>query len=285
MKTKISLRELFISSISMTPFLYFIYIWDTLPEIIPIHFDIEGNPDNYGSRTIIGIGLLIFTVGFYYFFKYIPKIYKRNSFTMSGKTFDQLRLILAVFLSSLFFIIIHSIQQAKVNNTYIFIAIALLISLLGNYMRNVRPNHFTGSRFLWSNKDENSWKKTQNFIGLLWFFTGIILVILIFILPQNFEIYVFAIGIFVSMLLIPVIYSLIIRTKNKKNISENKNSKNKEESYSDHWVGLFYVNRNDKRILVPKRVVGMGWTINFGNPYSYLIIIAFIAFIIISQYL
>lgn len=276
MKTKNSLRELAIGLISIVPFLYYLYLWSSMPEIIPIHFDFEGNPDNYGNRTIIGIGLFFFSIGFYFFFKFIPKIYKRNSFTMTGKTFDHLRLILASFFSALFIIIIHSMQQGKVNNTLIFISIALLISFLGNYMRNVRPNHFVGNRFLWSNKDEASWKKTQNFIGLLWFFTGIILAILLFILPDNLEIYVFAIGIFVSMLLMPVIYSFIIQSKNKKN-----NYENKEESYSDHWVGLFYVNRNDKRILVPKRVVGMGWTINLGNPYSYLIIIAIIVILII----
>lgn len=280
MKAKISLREVFISIISIAPFLYYLYLWDTLPDMIPMHFDIEGNPDNYGSRNIIGLGLLFFNVGFYYFFKYIPKIYKRNSFTMSEKTFDQLRLILALFFSALFIIITHSIEQAEVNNTFIFISIALLISLLGNYMRNVRPNHLPGNRFFWTNKDESSWKKTQNFIGLLWFFTGIILVITILILPEYLEIYVFAIGIVAAMLVIPAVYSFIIYLENRKSIS-----KNIETKHTDHWVGLFYVNRNDKRILVPKRVIGMGWTINFGNPYSYLLIIAIVLIIIISNYL
>ncbi len=280
MKTKINLREILISVISIAPFLYYLYLWDTLPKIIPVHFDIDGNPDSFGSKAIFGLGLLFLNVGFYYFFKYIPKIYKGNSFTMSNKTFDRFRLILAFFFSALFIIITYSIHQAKVNNTFVFISIALLISLLGNYMRNVRPNHFAGSQFLWSNKDESSWKKTQNFIGLLWFLTGIILVIAILILPANLEIYVFAIGIIVSMLVIPVIYSISIHLKNK-----NPNSKNTETENTEHWVGLIYVNRNDKRILVPKRVVGMGWTINFGNPYSYLLIIAFLTVLLIINHL
>lgn len=276
MKTKNSLRELAIGLISIVPFLYYLYLWSSMSEIIPIHFDFEGNPDNYGNRTIIGVGLLFFSIGFYFFFKFIPKIYKRNSFTMTGKTFDHLRLILASFFSALFIIIIHSMQQGKVNNTLIFISIALLISVLGNYMRNVRPNHFAGNRFLWSNDDEASWKNTQNFIGLLWFFMGIIITILLFILPDNLEIYVFTIGIFCSIILIPIIYSMIAHSKNKTKITTND-----QETYSNHWVGLFYFNPKDKRLLVPKRMVGMGWTINFGNPYSYLLIIVIIVIIII----
>ncbi|MEE6257363.1 DUF1648 domain-containing protein [Plantactinospora sonchi] len=37
------------------------------------------------------------------------------------------------------------------------------------------------------------------------------------------------------------------------------------------FVGLCYVNREDPAILVQKRV-GLGWTFNFGNPRSYLVL-------------
>lgn len=280
MKTKSFLKELLIVAISIAPIVYYLYLWSSLAETIPIHFDIEGNPDNYGSKDIIGIGLALFTIGMYLFFKFIPKIYKRNSFTMSDKTFDQLRLILALSFSALFIIIINSFYQSKVNTTLVLISIALLITVLGNYMRNVRPNHFSEKKFLWTIKDESSWKKTQNFIGKLWFFTGFTLIMIILILPENYKIYGFAIGIFISMLVMPVIYSIRIHLKNKKTSPENNETVN-----TDHWVGLFYVNRNDKRIFVPKRVVGMGWTMNFGNPYSYLFLIAIVVIIILMNHL
>lgn len=36
-----------------------------------------------------------------------------------------------------------------------------------------------------------------------------------------------------------------------------------------NWrMGIFYYNKNDKRILPPKRIRSMGWTINFANPWS-----------------
>jgi len=41
-----------------------------------------------------------------------------------------------------------------------------------------------------------------------------------------------------------------------------------------YWkAGVFYVNKNDPSIFVEKRF-GVGWTMNFGNPVGYLIIIA-----------
>ncbi len=37
---------------------------------------------------------------------------------------------------------------------------------------------------------------------------------------------------------------------------------------SAHWkLGIFYYNKDDKRIFPPKRF-GLGWTINFANPIS-----------------
>jgi len=53
--------------------------------------------------------------------------------------------------------------------------------------------------------------------------------------------------------------------------------RNDPENYK--W-GIFYFNRKDPRMLVPKRNRLMGWTMNFASPYSYLILICIAAFAI-----
>src|SRR5580698_7785049 len=36
-----------------------------------------------------------------------------------------------------------------------------------------------------------------------------------------------------------------------------------------NWkLGIFYFCRADPRILVPKRIMGLGWTMNFGRPMA-----------------
>jgi uncharacterized membrane protein len=38
-----------------------------------------------------------------------------------------------------------------------------------------------------------------------------------------------------------------------------------------NWkLGIFYFNREDKRLFPPKRIAMLGWTINFANPLSFL---------------
>lgn len=47
--------------------------------------------------------------------------------------------------------------------------------------------------------------------------------------------------------------------------------------------GVFYYNKEDKRIFPPKRIPWMGWTINFANPKSilaFLIMLLFFLFVV-----
>jgi uncharacterized membrane protein len=47
--------------------------------------------------------------------------------------------------------------------------------------------------------------------------------------------------------------------------------------------GLFYFNREDRRIFVPKINQWMGWTLNFANPFSYIILFGFFLIIYITS--
>ncbi len=48
----------------------------------------------------------------------------------------------------------------------------------------------------------------------------------------------------------------------------------------DNWRGPFYYNPKDPRVFVPKFTKWMGYTLNFANPYSWLVLVALIAGII-----
>lgn len=45
----------------------------------------------------------------------------------------------------------------------------------------------------------------------------------------------------------------------------------------NYKAGIFYYNPKDRRIIVPKRLRGMGWTLNFGSLYTYLLILGLVA--------
>jgi uncharacterized membrane protein len=45
----------------------------------------------------------------------------------------------------------------------------------------------------------------------------------------------------------------------------------KERPPDDAWSGPFYSNSEDPSVFVPKRY-GIGWTLNFGNPWSWVVL-------------
>lgn len=50
----------------------------------------------------------------------------------------------------------------------------------------------------------------------------------------------------------------------------------------NNWIwGIFYFNKEDKRIFPPKRIEWMGFTVNFANPKSILFFIGFMLFFIL----
>ena len=47
------------------------------------------------------------------------------------------------------------------------------------------------------------------------------------------------------------------------------------------WV-IFYFNKEDDRILIPKRIKWMGWTVNYANPSSIFVFLIAIVFFILA---
>jgi uncharacterized membrane protein len=52
----------------------------------------------------------------------------------------------------------------------------------------------------------------------------------------------------------------------------------------NNWKGIFYFNRRDHRLIVPKQDPSLGWTLNFASPYAWLFFIALLAIIFLSEY-
>ena len=49
----------------------------------------------------------------------------------------------------------------------------------------------------------------------------------------------------------------------------------------NYKLGIFYYNKSDSRILVPKMISKTGWTLNFARPETYIIIALFVVLIYI----
>lgn len=55
------------------------------------------------------------------------------------------------------------------------------------------------------------------------------------------------------------------------------------EDNENNWkFGIFYYNKDDKRLFPPKRNKFLGWTVNIANPYSVLAMLLAITLLILA---
>ena len=65
----------------------------------------------------------------------------------------------------------------------------------------------------------------------------------------------------------------------------NPDNLNRIEKNPEHYKwGIFYFNPDDTRIIVPKTAQWMGWTLNFANLWSYVILGIFIVIAVLVGY-
>ena len=62
---------------------------------------------------------------------------------------------------------------------------------------------------------------------------------------------------------------------------DKENFREWHDDPSNWKLGIFYYNPRDKRIFPPKRIPGLGWTVNFANPVSYLTLAGLILFLVL----
>jgi uncharacterized membrane protein len=60
---------------------------------------------------------------------------------------------------------------------------------------------------------------------------------------------------------------------------------NQTDNPENYRMGFIYFNKNDKRVIVPKQDRLRGYTFNFANPITYLLIIGIIVVILAASYL
>jgi uncharacterized membrane protein len=84
--------------------------------------------------------------------------------------------------------------------------------------------------------------------------------------------------IFIGLVFLGLIYIMLeIRHRVLVNRLENKPGDNPEHL---KW-GIFYFNPDDPRMVVPKRIPSMGWTLNFGRPGAIIFLFAFIGVLVL----
>lgn len=206
--------ELILWVITLLPLLYLWLNWAQLPELVPVHFNTEGDPNRWaGKGELIAIVFFI-TVGLHLLLLLIPRIDPKGRIKNMGRNYDKLRIILVLFMSSLAILLIYSASTGEISPQLLFVLIGCLFAALGNYFQAVKPNYFIGIRTPWTLESENVWRKTHRIAGPLWVIGGILVALLAFINDPTLREVTF-LSIIAILVIVPIAHSYLSFRKEK----------------------------------------------------------------------
>ena len=214
------LKELPVLTVVIIPFIYLGYLWNGLPDTVPIHWNIHGEIDGWGSKsTLLWLPFLLPFLT-YLIFLVVPKIDPKNKINKMGPKYDQFKFFTVLFMSIITMLIFYATKHSTIlHPNLIFVILGLFFVVIGNYLPSIKANYFIGIRTPWTLESEIVWKKTHQLAGKLWVVGGILMSMSSLLIPSKYNFAIFM-TLALTMAMIPLLYSYFI-FKEKENNSTN----------------------------------------------------------------
>jgi len=182
-----------------------IFAWTKVPADaqIPIHWNAQGEVDNYGSKAfglLIGPGLVFFLSLLLAFF---PRMEPRGeNLLQSQKAYKAVWGLMLVFMLGLHLVTTSAALGKAVNMALIMsFFMGVLFMAIGNYMGKIRSNFMFGIRTPWALSSELSWNKTHRLGGRLFFLIGLLVFVSAFLRRGDLSFALLIGGLFIILIL------------------------------------------------------------------------------------
>lgn len=200
-------KEWYIVIILLLPYLLIPFIWSEVPDQIPIHWNMEGEVDSYGDKSFVLYWFPLFGIVTYLGILLVPLIDPKKRVKTDQKPLPALRLLLPLFMTGLYAVMIMPTFKPGWDQSFmIFLLVTVLLLVIGNYLRTLKPNYFIGIRTPWTLEDPDNWRKTHELGSKLWIGTSLLLLVLAFFIPAELYARLFFGGVMV-MAVVPLAYS------------------------------------------------------------------------------
>lgn len=183
---------------------------DRLPDILPRHWDIYGQPDGYSSKCFVIFVLPLIMLAAHWLCILVTAADRKNS-DQNKKVYNMILWIMPLLTNALavFLYAVNSGREPSMSITLIVIALTFII--IGNYLPKCRQNYTIGIKVKWALANEENWNATHRFAGRVWVIGGIVL-LLCALLPEKFAMAAMFAAI-ISLAVIPTVYSLLYYKK------------------------------------------------------------------------
>lgn len=210
MKTiEILKKEWYVLLILLMPFVASAILWDDLPDVVPTHFNIQGEADDYGPKWMTAIMIPAIGLATYFMLIFLPAIDPKKRIESNQKPIAAIRIYTSLFMVGIYaFVMSITLGSAIDLVDYLFAAVGLFFMIIGNYLNSVKPNYFIGVRTPWTLENPEVWRLTHRLTSKIWIVGGILFIIvpLLFGIPNAAYLTAFIIVVLAG---IPLVYSYI----------------------------------------------------------------------------
>lgn len=185
-------------------------VYGRLPEQIPVHWDMHGNVDRYGSRLEgalalpAGIALMALLV------PVLPRIDPR------GANYEKFRPTYHLVMNAVLTLMlgVHVAVLATSLGADVPVArlapagVGILLLVVGNALPRARPNWMFGIRTPWTLSSERVWERTHRVGGYCMVAAGVVILLSALLPPGRTPVMLF-IGAVTVASLVPLVYSFV----------------------------------------------------------------------------
>ena len=203
------LKTLIITSIlTLLPILAGLYLWNTLPEQVPSHWDVNGEIDGWSSKPFFVFGLPSIMLAAQWLCVLVTAADPKKA-NHSGKVLHLVLWIiplLSIILSAMTYIVVlgHAVRVEVVMP----LVIGLVFTIIGNYLPKCKQSYTVGIKIPWTLHSEENWNRTHRFAGRLWLVCGFGIMLTAFV--GGFWVFL---PIVLVMVLAPMVYSYLLHRK------------------------------------------------------------------------
>lgn len=149
--------------------------WSSVPDRLPIHWNVSGEVDGYGGKFVGLLLIPLLAIGIFVLLAAIPRLDPaRANYASFRGTYAVIRTGIVALLGFVYLLMNLSInnEDGLPMDSLVLGSAAVLLIGLGAMLGKVRPNYFVGIRTPWTLTSKKSWIKTHRIGGWVFILAG-----------------------------------------------------------------------------------------------------------------
>jgi uncharacterized membrane protein len=175
-------------------------VYPKLPDRVPVHWNLAGQPDGWSGRAWGAWAIPTFLLILWGAMRILPSIDPRGAnYAKFRPAFEAIVDSIMLFLLALHIVALRTaLGHPAPMQRVLPLGIGLLLVVIGNLLPQARPNWVIGIRTPWTLSNDRVWEKTHRFGGRVFVAGGLLIFLAGLVLVQWAHIVLFAVMLLVT---------------------------------------------------------------------------------------